>query len=33
MGDHVNSRRFNVVAWVTVTVMIVLTLLMFIWRG
>jgi NRAMP (natural resistance-associated macrophage protein)-like metal ion transporter len=26
MGDHVNSRAFNIVAWVTVVVMIVLTL-------
>lgn len=28
MGAHVNSRRFNVIAWTTVTVMIVLTLVM-----
>jgi Mn2+/Fe2+ NRAMP family transporter len=28
MGDHVNSRGFNVVAWLTVGVMIVLTLLL-----
>jgi Mn2+/Fe2+ NRAMP family transporter len=28
MGAHVNSRRFNVVAWTTVTVMITLTLVM-----
>src|SRR5207249_9444020 len=28
MGEHVNSRRFNVIAWVTVVVMIVLTLAM-----
>jgi len=28
MGDHVNSRAFNIVAWVTVGVMIVLTILM-----
>jgi NRAMP (natural resistance-associated macrophage protein)-like metal ion transporter len=28
MGDHVNSRAFNIVAWVTVVVMIVLTILM-----
>ena len=28
MGDHVNSRTFNVIAWVTVVVMIVLTILM-----
>ncbi|MSO31033.1 MAG: divalent metal cation transporter [Acidobacteria bacterium] len=33
MGEHVNSRRFNVVAWTTVTAMIALTLLMFVWRG
>jgi len=28
MGDHVNSRGFNIVAWVTVVVMILLTLAM-----
>ena len=28
MGDHVNSRAFNVIAWTTVVVMIVLTILM-----
>ena len=28
MGDHVNSRGFNIVAWTTVVVMIVLTILM-----
>jgi NRAMP (natural resistance-associated macrophage protein)-like metal ion transporter len=28
MGDHVNSRGFNVVAWITVVVMIVLTVTM-----
>ena len=28
MGEHVNSRCFNIVAWVTVAVMIVLTLAM-----
>jgi Mn2+/Fe2+ NRAMP family transporter len=28
MGDHVNSRAFNIVAWVTVGAMIVLTILM-----
>ena len=28
MGDHVNPRWFNVVAWITVVVMIVLTLAM-----
>ena len=28
MGDHVNTRTFNIIAWVTVVIMIVLTLLM-----
>jgi Mn2+/Fe2+ NRAMP family transporter len=28
MGDHTNSRGFNIVAWITVVVMIVLTLAM-----
>jgi Mn2+/Fe2+ NRAMP family transporter len=28
MGDHVNSRWFNAIAWTTVTVMILLTLVM-----
>ncbi len=28
MGDHVNTRSFNVIAWITVVVMIVLTLAM-----
>jgi Mn2+/Fe2+ NRAMP family transporter len=28
MGEHVNSRRYNVVAWTTVVVMIALTLAM-----
>ena len=28
MGEHVNSRRYNVVAWATVVVMIGLTLTM-----
>ena len=28
MGEHVNSRAFNIVAWSTVVVMIVLTILM-----
>ena len=28
MGDHVNSRAFNIVAWTTVVVMVVLTILM-----
>ena len=26
MGEHVNSRSFNIIAWITVVVMIVLTL-------
>jgi len=30
MGEHTNGRGFNIVAWTTVVVMIVLTLLMFI---
>ena len=30
MGNHVNSRFFNIVAWTTVVVMIILTLLMFV---
>jgi Mn2+/Fe2+ NRAMP family transporter len=30
MGEHVNTRAYNVIAWVTVGVMIVLTLAMFI---
>jgi Mn2+/Fe2+ NRAMP family transporter len=33
MGEHVNSRGFNIVAWVTVAVMIVLTLTMFATQG
>ena len=28
MGEHVNSRRYNIIAWTTVVVMIVLTLTM-----
>jgi len=32
MGAHVNSRRFNVIAWATATVMIVLTLVMLVLR-
>src|SRR5207249_11982755 len=28
MGEHINSRGFNIVAWITVIVMIVLTLAM-----
>src|SRR5712692_7830019 len=33
MGDQVNSRWFNVVAWITVVVMIVLTVVMLVRRG
>jgi Mn2+/Fe2+ NRAMP family transporter len=32
MGDHVNSRFFNIVAWLTVVVMITLTIAMFVTR-
>ncbi len=32
MGEHVNSRAFNIVAWTTVVVMILLTAAMTIWR-
>ena len=32
MGAHVNSRRFNVIAWLTVGVMIVLTVVMLVLR-
>src|SRR5689334_6493566 len=32
MGDHVNGRRFNIVAWATVIVMIVLTIAMVVFR-
>jgi Mn2+/Fe2+ NRAMP family transporter len=32
MGEHVNSRAFNIVAWSTVVVMIVLTALAAIMR-
>jgi Mn2+/Fe2+ NRAMP family transporter len=28
MGDHVNTRTFNVIAWITVVVMIVLTIIL-----
>jgi Mn2+/Fe2+ NRAMP family transporter len=28
MGDYVNSRSYNVISWVTVVTMIVLTLMM-----
>jgi Mn2+/Fe2+ NRAMP family transporter len=30
MGEHVNTRAYNIIAWVTVGVMVVLTLAMFI---
>ena len=33
MGEHVNSRGFNVVAWTTVAVMIALTLAMIVTSG
>ena len=33
MGEHVNSRGFNVVAWLTVGVMIALTVAMLFWRS
>ncbi|HZP48127.1 MAG TPA: Nramp family divalent metal transporter [Vicinamibacterales bacterium] len=32
MGDHVNGRGFNIVAWTTVVIMVGLTLAMFVWR-
>jgi Mn2+/Fe2+ NRAMP family transporter len=32
MGDYVNGRRFNIVAWATVIVMIVLTIAMLAFR-
>jgi Mn2+/Fe2+ NRAMP family transporter len=32
MGDYINGRRFNIVAWVTVIVMIVLTIAMLAFR-
>jgi len=32
MGEHVNSRGYNIVAWVTVAVMIALTVAMIVWR-
>jgi len=28
MGDYVNGRTFNIISWVTVVIMVVLTLLM-----
>ena len=33
MGEHVNSRAFNVIAWITVAVMIGLTVTMLLMRG
>ena len=33
MGEHVNSRTFNVIAWLTVAVMIGLTIAMLLMRG
>ena len=33
MGKHVNSRTFNVIAWLTVAVMIGLTIAMLLMRG
>ena len=33
MGKHVNGRAFNVIAWTTVVVMIVLTIAMVVFRG
>jgi Mn2+/Fe2+ NRAMP family transporter len=33
MGDHVNSRGFNIVAWTTVVVTIVMTLAMIVSQG
>jgi NRAMP (natural resistance-associated macrophage protein)-like metal ion transporter len=32
MGEHINSRRFNIIAWITVVVMIVLTIAMIAFR-
>jgi NRAMP (natural resistance-associated macrophage protein)-like metal ion transporter len=32
MGEHVNSRGYNVVAWMTVAIMIALTVAMLFWR-
>ena len=32
MGEHVNSRGFNIVAWTTVVVMIALTLVLMVRR-
>ena len=33
MGEHVNSRVFNIIAWTTVVVMIALTLVLMVRRG
>ena len=33
MGEHVNSRTFNIIAWITVVVMIGLTIAMLLMRG
>jgi Mn2+/Fe2+ NRAMP family transporter len=32
MGEHVNTRGFNIIAWTTVVVMIALTLALIVWR-
>jgi len=32
MGEHVNSHRFNIIAWITVVVMIALTIAMIAFR-
>jgi Mn2+/Fe2+ NRAMP family transporter len=32
MGEHINSRRFNIIAWITVVVMIALTIAMIAFR-
>jgi Mn2+/Fe2+ NRAMP family transporter len=32
MGEHINSRRFNIIAWITVIVMIGLTIAMVAFR-
>jgi Mn2+/Fe2+ NRAMP family transporter len=29
MGRHINSRFFNIIAWLTTVIMIVLTIMMF----
>jgi len=28
MGDHVNTRTYNIISWITVVIMVALTLLM-----